>query len=130
MLQMDLGVLEGQTRGGYFLDSIVDPSVNPPPWWNIFINSYLKASLRDFVLYYRVFIDTGHPKIWLMVMWKGIYTKIPNKFELSSSQVVKKCKTNSKAVKSCQKVSKSTKVVKKCQKIQNLSKVVKRCQKL
>ena len=25
---MDLGVLEGQTRGGYFLDSIFDPSVN------------------------------------------------------------------------------------------------------
>ena len=24
---MDLGVLEGQTRGGYFLDSIFDPSV-------------------------------------------------------------------------------------------------------
>ena len=43
-----------------------------------------------------------------------MYTKIPNKFELSSSQVVKKCKTNSKAVKSCQKVSK---VVKSCQKL-------------
>ena len=28
LLQMDLGVLEGQTRGGYFLDSIFDPSVN------------------------------------------------------------------------------------------------------
>ena len=27
-MQMDLGVLEGQTRGGYFLDSIFDPSVN------------------------------------------------------------------------------------------------------
>ena len=25
---MDLGVLEGQTRGGYFLDSIFDPSMN------------------------------------------------------------------------------------------------------
>ena len=25
---MDLGVLEGKTRGGYFLDSIFDPSVN------------------------------------------------------------------------------------------------------
>ena len=25
---MDLGVLEGQTKGGYFSDSIFDPSVN------------------------------------------------------------------------------------------------------
>ena len=25
---MDLGVLEGQTRGDYFLNSIFDPSVN------------------------------------------------------------------------------------------------------
>ena len=28
LLQMDLGALEGQTRGDYFLDSIFDPSVN------------------------------------------------------------------------------------------------------
>ena len=36
ILQMDLGVLEGQTRGDYFLNSIFDPSVkqckgHPPP---------------------------------------------------------------------------------------------------
>ena len=28
LLQMDIGALEGQTRGDYFLDSIFDPSVN------------------------------------------------------------------------------------------------------
>ena len=28
LLQMDLGALEGQTRGDYFLNSIFDPSVN------------------------------------------------------------------------------------------------------
>ena len=28
LLQMDLGVPEGQIRGDYFLDSIFDPSVN------------------------------------------------------------------------------------------------------
>ena len=28
LLQLDLGVLKGQIRGDYFLDSIFDPSVN------------------------------------------------------------------------------------------------------
>ena len=28
LLQMDLGALEGQTRGDYFLNSIFDPTVN------------------------------------------------------------------------------------------------------
>ena len=28
LLQMDLGALEGHTRGDYFLNSIFDPSVN------------------------------------------------------------------------------------------------------
>ena len=41
---MDLGVLEGQTKGGYFSDSIFDPSVN-----QCSVQCTLSHSLKSFL---------------------------------------------------------------------------------
>ena len=44
-MQMILGVIEGQIRGGYFLDCILDPSVidpseQPCPHWVILMTGF------------------------------------------------------------------------------------------
>ena len=68
---MDLGVLEGQTRGDYFLNSIFDPSVNQ-------CIEQLLSTLHEWNMIKVTFIHFGSPNESLKCCL-DVFTVFPGK---------------------------------------------------
>ena len=60
---MDLGVLEGQTKGGYFSDSIFDPSVN-----QCIVQLQYNSFNPEFLLFITHSLTTANRAYWADIL--------------------------------------------------------------